>query len=151
MYVLSKMGKVEGMKKLYKLLYYIDFDNFELREKPITGDIYKKLPMGPVPTYFNAIIANMDSVSIKKEKKFSHHQNDTTIYTLKGKVSDDAFDVLDKKEIKMIDRVIKKYGQYTGAVLENLTHKEAPYNAVGPNEVIPYEYAYYRDTQDLNE
>lgn len=149
-YILSKLGVVEGRKKLYKLFYYIDFDYFELNNRSITGDIYLKWPMGPVPQQLQAVINDMDCVIQKSKKTQPHHENGTCFYELKsGAVLD--FSALTKDEMKMIDRVVAKYGKMSGGQLEALTHSEPPYNAVGDREQIPYEYSYYRDTPDLNE
>jgi uncharacterized phage-associated protein len=51
----------------------------------------------------------------------------------------------------MLNRVIRKYGALTGKDLQDLSHAQAPYNAVDLNEVIPYEFSFYRDTLDLTE
>ena len=49
LYLCKKLGgEIQGKKKLAKLLYFADFDFFEKNQKPITGDTYKALPMGPV-------------------------------------------------------------------------------------------------------
>jgi uncharacterized phage-associated protein len=151
LYLLSKLGKVEGKKKFYKLFYYIDFDYYESHEKPVTGDVYVKWKMGPVPKYFDAVVDSMKSeVEVSKEKRYPMQENDTVIYSLKHSLKDSEFDVLNESEKKMIDRVIRLYGSKTGTELELLSHKEAPFNAVEFNEIIPYEYSFYRDTSGLN-
>ena len=46
----------------------------------------------------------------------------------------------------MIERIVKIYGNKTGSELSEITHKEAPWNAVDDFAVIDYELAYYRET-----
>jgi uncharacterized phage-associated protein len=150
-YLLSKMGSIEGKKKLNKLFYYIDFDYFELKDKSITGDFYQKWKMGPVPVSLSTVLDGMDCIKIDKKKALPHHENDTVVYSLNKSISEEDIVYLDRDEKKMIDRVIKNYGSMTGKNLEILSHSEAPYNAVDDRETIPYEYAYYRDTEDLDE
>lgn len=147
LYFASKIsnGAVRGRKKMYKLFYYLDFDSFERFDRPITGDIYHKLQMGPAPSYFNAITADLEKeglLSITKDGTGSGY-NDTIVY--KALVGPDV-GVFSPDEIKILDRVIKAYGNKTGTELEKLTHKEAPYLAVDDGEEIPLELAHYRGT-----
>lgn len=138
-------GSVWGKKKMYKLLYYIDFDFFEKYEKPITGDIYHKLQMGPAPSYFDAI-----AFELHKEGKLEISKgktgiglNDAVVYKA---LVEPELSVFTEEERKMIDRVIKLYGDKSGNQLETLTHKEAPYLAVNEGEEMPLELAHYRGT-----
>ena len=147
LYLASKVGKgsVWGKKKMYKLLYFLDFDFFEKHEKPITGTIYQKLQMGPAPSYFDTMaeeLANDGLLQISRGRTGPGY-NDTYVY--KALKSPDL-KVFDNEEIKMLKRVVKKYGDKTGTELENLTHKEAPYLAVGEGEEMPLELAHYRGT-----
>lgn len=148
LYIANSLGKIEGKKKAYKLMYFLDFDFFEAFEKPFTGDIYKALPMGPVPIYFDAIIdelVNDNEVKISKVRMSPLHNNDAVVYQ---PIKNSGYKFSDEEK-NMLDRVIKLYGQQTGKMLETLTHSEAPYNAVELYQIIPYEYSYYRDTQNL--
>lgn len=147
LYLAKHVGQngVWGKKKMYKLLYFLDFDFFEKYEKPITGDIYHKLLMGPAPSYFDAI-----SIDLKKKGllqisigKTGSGYKDAVVYK---SLSDPDEKVFSKEEKMMMDRIIKLYGNKTGKQLEILTHNEAPYLAVGENEEMPLELAHYRGT-----
>jgi len=147
LYLTSKVGKgsVWGKKKMYKLLYFLDFDAFEKYEKPITGDIYHKLPMGPAPSYFDPIASDLKReglLSIKKRKTGPGYR-DTVVY--KALIKPDL-KVFNENEFKILKRIVRKYGEKTGRELERLTHKEAPYLAVGKGEEMPLELAHYRGT-----
>ncbi len=48
-----------GEPVLYKLLYFADFNYYELYEEHLTGARYRKLPYGPVPQKPDAIINQM--------------------------------------------------------------------------------------------
>ncbi len=141
-------GAVWGKKKMYKLLYFLDFDFFEKHEKPITGDIYHKIQMGPAPSYFDPMAQELvDSgvLSISRGKSGPGY-NDAYVYKA---LKDPDLSVFDREEIKMLERIVNKYGNKTGAELEVLTHKEAPYLAVEEGEEMPLELAHYRGT-DFN-
>ena len=53
-------------------------------------------------------------------------------------------DILSDDEIQVLRKVYSDYGGVSGGVLENISHSEAPYNAVVQGEYIPYELAFYR-------
>lgn len=147
LYLTGKIGRgsVWGKKKMYKLLYFLDFDFFEKYERPITGDIYHKLQMGPAPSYFDAIAADLKKeglLDITKTKVCPGY-NDAFIYKALAKPD---ISVFDKSEVEMLERVIKKYGDKSGTELETITHKEAPYLAVEDGEEIPLELSHYRGT-----
>src|SRR3989344_2788337 len=60
LYLCQKLkGEIRGKKKLAKLLYFADFDLYEKSQKSITGDVYRALPMGPVPSTLEEITAEM--------------------------------------------------------------------------------------------
>ena len=54
--------------------------------------------------------------------------------------------VFDATEIRMLDRIVKKYGNLNGEQLAQLSHAEAPYVAAEPYGEIPFEFTYYRGT-----
>lgn len=140
-------GAVNGKKKLAKLLYYIDFDRYEYKEsmQSVTGDSYKHWKMGPVPDSYTQVI-NL----LEKQGKLAHSKtsgdagyNPTEVFTSKSKPDVSVFD---KDDIIIMDRVVKKYGGLTGKELETLTHQEAPYVGTELDEEIPYDLAFYRET-----
>lgn len=148
LYLASKLGgEIKGKKKLAKLLYFVDFDFFESfqgKQKSITGDAYRALPMGPFPVSLEKILTNMANkkkIIIKSEKERINY-NPTEIYRANEKPEE----IFSKDEQKILDRVILKYGHLTGKQLEDLSHAEAPYIGTAPNKEIAYELAFYRGT-----
>lgn len=146
LYLSSKLGgEIHGKKKLAKLLYFVDFDYFEKNEEPITGDIYKALPMGPYPIHMESVIKDMVAAKklyVESVKEIPGY-NPTEVYRSKGDFDSKIFD---SDEIQILDRVVLKYGHLSGKQLEDLTHAEAPYIGTKPNEEIAYELAFYRGT-----
>ena len=148
LYIANTLKKIEGMKKAYKLLYFLDFDFYEAYGKPFTGEKYKSLQMGPVPMYFTGIIDELikeKKIRLEKKRMSPTHEYDAIVYQPLKKPTF-RFSTQEKK---MLNRIIRLYGSRTGKELEKLTHSEAPYNAVELHQVIPYEYSIYRDTPDL--
>lgn len=140
-------GSVVGKKKLYKLLYYIDFDNYEYKEamKSITGNTYIAWKMGPVPSDKGAAIDTMvdDGLLAKEEVLVANGLNNAIKYTA---LKEPDMSVFTEDEKYIMERVVTKYGGLTGKQLETLTHAEAPYIATDQNEIIDYGLAFYRET-----
>ncbi|OGY43045.1 MAG: hypothetical protein A2Y67_02115 [Candidatus Buchananbacteria bacterium RBG_13_39_9] len=146
LYLAQKLGgEVHGKKKLAKLLYFADFDFFEKYEKMLTGEVYKKLPMGPYPEHLETILENLSKegkLDIKLTEEYQNYKP-TEIYK---NLKDPDVSVFDPQEKEMLDRIVLKYGQLNGKDLENLTHAEAPYIGTESNNEIMYELAFYRGT-----
>ncbi|MAG44602.1 hypothetical protein CL633_01810 [bacterium] len=146
LYFCWKLHKqIRGKKKLAKLLYYLDFDYYEKYQKSFTGEIYKKLPMGPFPSSLEKItkaMAKSKQIVIEKINEWDGY-NPTEVYKTLKKPNDSSFSTQEKS---MLNRVIKKYGHLNGKELENLTHSEAPYIGTEDKKEIPYELSFYRGT-----
>lgn len=148
LYLCSALGgTLFGKKKLAKLLYYTDFDRYEYKEseKSVTGDTYEAWKMGPVPKSYSHII---DSLVKKSEMGINETEQangylPTIVYTA---LKNPNLSVFDEDDLAILNHVVKKYGQLTGAQLENLTHSEAPYVGTERNGEIVYELAFYRGT-----
>jgi len=146
LYLCQKLkGEVRGKKKLAKLLYFADFDLYEKEQKTITGDTYRALPMGPVPTALTEITADMQKKNLLRVEQVQEREgyNPTEVYRC---ISEPDLTVFNVEEKTMLDRVILKYGHLTGKQLEELSHAEAPYVGTKLREEIPYELAFYRGT-----
>lgn len=146
LYLCSKLGgEVRGKKKLAKLLYFVDFDSFEKMQRSITGDLYKALPMGPVPDSLQEVTVEMADKGMLQVESVSENKgyNPTEVYKC---LTAPEVSVFSEEERRILDRVILKYGHLNGRQLEELTHAEAPYNGTEPLQEIPYELAYYRAT-----
>jgi len=147
LYFCSKLGgEVRGKKKMAKLLYFADFDFFEKTQKSITGDIYKAYPKGPLQDALSEITRIMKKDGILKIdniKEWGEEYAPTEIYKSVGNPNLAVFDI---DEIKMLNRVIKKYGALNGEQLAELSHAEAPYTAAELYQELPYDLTYYRGT-----
>lgn len=145
LYMLSRSPNrtIEGKKKLAKLLYFADFNYFEAFEKPLTGATYRALPMGPVPQELDLTLSKLEKEEITVKKKATGLPNDTVVFMMKND-SSEKFEILSDEEKKVLNKVIDDYGKFSGKTLEDITHSEAPYNAVAQGEHMPYELSFYR-------
>lgn len=150
LYLCRKLkSEVRGKKKLAKLLYFADFDLYEKIQKSITGDVYRALPMGPMPLALEEITVEMAKKKMLGIEQIEEHEgyNATEVYRC---ITEPDLSAFDEEEKKMLDRVVVKYGHLTGKQLEELSHAEAPYVGTELRKEIPYELAFYRGTDFSN-
>ena len=150
LYLCRKLkGEVRGKKKLAKLLYFADFDLYEKSQKSITGDVYRALPMGSVPSALEEITAEMTKKKMLDVEQVEEREgyNPTEVYKC---ITDPDLSVFDDEEKKMLDRIVIKYGYLNGKQLEELSHAEAPYIGTELRKEIPYELAFYRGTDFID-
>ena len=139
---------MRGKKKLAKLLYFIDFDFYEIHEKSITGDRYYARDMGPLGAKLQEELQTMAAkklIRMREEKTSDRAELEPTIVYEATVKPDNS--VLSEEEIKMIQRVAKKYGRLTGKQLQDISHNEAPYIGTQPHHEITYELSLYRGTE----
>ena len=132
-----RLGKV----KLFKLLYYADFDHYQVYKTPITGDVYNKKAYGPVPQSAQAIMYEMCSdnlLEMTTRRIGDYRQN---VYTPLVSHQPDAFTTT---EMQVLDHVVQKWTSHSTQEIVVATHGEAPWRAVEMAEEIPYALAFYR-------
>ncbi len=92
-------GEVRGKKKLAKLLYFADFDFYEKYQKSITGDVYRALPMGPVPSALEEITEEMRKKKTLAIEHIEEHKgyNPTEVFRCIAEPDVSVFDVKEKR------------------------------------------------------
>ena len=144
LYILERCaGKPNvGETVLYKLLYFSDFNHYELHEEHLTGASYRKLPYGPVPQKLDTILHQMmDDGQLQRVKTVYHGYPQTRYLPL---VKADLTE-LKASEKEVIDRVIEQMSDWSAAAISNYSHKDMPWLASKEGEEINYELAFYRE------
>ncbi len=144
LYILERCaGKPNvGETVLYKLLYFSDFNYYELYEEHLTGATYRKLPYGPVPQKLDPIVRQMIEAGQLKRVKTDYHGLSQTRYLPLEKAD---LTQLRASEKEVIDRVIEQMSDWSASALSNYSHKDMPWLASKEGEVINYELAFYRE------
>jgi transcriptional regulator with XRE-family HTH domain len=144
LYILERCaGKPNvGETVLYKLLYFSDFNYYELYEEHLTGAKYRKLPYGPVPQKLDTIINQMIVKGQLQRVKTEYHDYPQTRYLplVKADLTE-----LKASEKEVLDRVIEQLSDWSAAAISNYSHKDIPWLASKEGEDINYELAFYRD------
>jgi transcriptional regulator with XRE-family HTH domain len=144
LYILEKCaGKPNvGETVLYKLLYFADFNYYELYEEHLSGARYRKLPYGPVPRRFETIVNAMIEKEELKKIKTEYFDKTQTRYIPLTKPD---LTKLKASETEVIDRVIEQMSDWSAATISNYSHNDMPWKASKEGEEINYELAFYRD------
>lgn len=144
LYILERCsGKPNvGETVLYKLLYFSDFNYYELYEEHLTGAKYRKLPYGPVPQKLETVIAQMIQQGKLQRVKTKYHGLTQTRYLPLEKAD---LTLLKASEKDVIDKVIEQMSDWSATAISNYSHKDMPWLASKEGEEINYELAFYRD------
>jgi transcriptional regulator with XRE-family HTH domain len=144
LYILERCaGKPNvGETVLYKLLYFCDFNYYELHEEHLTGARYRKLPFGPVPQKLDSIINQMiDNKHLQRIKSEYHGYPQTRYLPL---VKADLTE-LKASEKEVIDRVIEQMSDWSATYISDYSHKDLPWEVTSEGKEIDYELALYRE------
>jgi len=144
LYILERCaGKPNvGETVLFKLLYFSDFNYYELYEEHMTGAQYRKLPYGPVPQNLDTIINQMIKKGQIQRVKTEYHGYPQTRYLPLEKADLTA---LKASEKEILDRVIELMSDWSAAAISNYAHKDLPWEVTEEGQEINYELAFYRE------
>lgn len=131
-----------GETVLYKLLYFSDFNYYELYEEQLTGASYRKLPFGPVPQNLDTIINDMIESEHIQRLRTEYHGYPQTRYIPLVKADLTGFKASEKE---VIDRVIEQMSDWSASAVSNYSHKDIPWMVSKDGEEINYELAFYRE------
>ncbi|MBP6695930.1 MAG: DUF4065 domain-containing protein [Saprospiraceae bacterium] len=144
LYILERCaGKPNvGETVLYKLLYFSDFNYYELYEEHLTGATYRKLPYGPVPQKLDIIIGQMVEKGQLQKVNTEHHGYRQTRYLPLEKAD---LTELRASEKEIIDRVIEQMSDWSASMISDYSHKDLPWEVTDEGKDISYELAFYRE------
>ncbi len=143
LHILAKVGAKPnvGQTVLYKLLYFIDFDYYELNEKQLMGLSYIKNTYGPTPVDFAKLIHQMQEDGQIEEVKTKYYQHEMTKYL---PIASPNLELLSAKELDFIDWELEKHSNKSASELSALSHKDIPWIGAKEKEILDYEAVFYR-------
>jgi uncharacterized phage-associated protein len=145
-YTIHKTGDTPNVGKtvLYKILYFIDFNYYELFEKKLTGETYLKSHYGPSPRDFGNVMSELKDERVIEEKEWTEgiYKRIKYLSTVEPVTSKIA-----KEELDFIDENIDKYSRFNATQISEHSHKDIPYIAAEDFEELDYELVFYRDTE----
>lgn len=138
--------KACGKTKLFKLLYFLDFEHFRQTGRSVTGLSYFAWRMGPVPT---ALFDEIEVISPDMAEKIAFssvpcRQGEMLKITPLAKFDDSHFS---KRELLILKQLSEEFCDTLADDMIEKTHlKSLPWSRVyekegRKQELIPYEYA----------
>lgn len=143
LYILEKCGAKPniGETVLYKLLYFIDFNYYEIFEEPLMGESYRRIKYGPAPCHFNMVVDEMiEAGEIKKV--FADYYGRRQKKYLPQIFPD--LSLISAREKQVIDTVLDSLSSKDAATLTNYSHEDMPWKMAKDKEIIDYEAVFYR-------
>jgi transcriptional regulator with XRE-family HTH domain len=143
MYILMKIGTRQnvGQTVIYKLLYFIDFDFYELYEEQLTGATYMKNTHGPTPIDFAKIVTAMEKEGELKVIQGNYKGKSQVRYMPFRGPNLRYFTAI---EIEHVNAVLNTHGDKNAHQLSDLSHKDIPWITTPKGGIIPYEAVFYR-------
>lgn len=143
LYVLENTaGKANvGETVLYKLLYFIDFNYYEIYEEQLTGATYRKLEHGPVPFKIDEILADMEKRGEIKTIKTEYYGFPQKRYLPLVKPD---LTKLKASEKDVTDKAIEQLSDMTAKGIKEYSHNDIPWTATKDKDKIDYELVFYR-------
>jgi uncharacterized phage-associated protein len=145
-----------GKKKLFKLLYALDFEHFGTTGRSVTGYTYSAWKMGPVPIELDREIKNggkelLENFDLRVDPAGPYERlcfEPKTPFNAK---------VFSRRELAILKDVADRFAHSTSKEMEDWTHQEGmPWQRVyevehRPNGIIPFEYQLDRLPPDEKE
>ncbi len=144
LYILERCaGKPNvGEQVLGMLLYFSDFNHYEIFEEQLNGATYRKLPKGPIPDELDSMLTQLvDEGQLLPVTTVYHGSTQTRYMPL---VKADLTKLL-ASEVGVIDKVISQMGDWSESMITAYAYGDRPWEVTKDNEVLNYELAFYRD------
>jgi transcriptional regulator with XRE-family HTH domain len=130
-----------GDTLICKLLYFCDFDYYEIYEEHLTGARYRKMAYGPVPEEMSATIKEMSAKGEIQKIKTEFFGKPQTRYLPLIKTNLRTFSAAEKE---VVDSVIERMSDWTAMMITDYSHNDKPWRATEMNRYIDYELVFYR-------
>lgn len=144
LYILEKCAAKPNVSEAVfnKLLYFVDFNCYEIYEEHLTGVQYRKFSYGPVPQEVEAVLIHM----IRKEKlqriktEYQGYPQIRYIPLVKAKLTE-----MTAAEKDVIDKVIERFSDWSASAIREYALLDMPLKATENGEIIDCELAFYRE------
>lgn len=143
LYILEKIGAKPnvGETVLYKLLYFIDFDFYELYEEQFIGATYIKNTYGPTPVEFRKIVDQMIKNGEIEQVKSQYFKKPQRKYLPRRSAN---LSEISASELHVIDNVLDRLSNMSATAISEYSHKDVPWVITPDKAPIEYESVFYR-------
>ncbi|MGL4525082.1 MAG: Panacea domain-containing protein [Spirochaetia bacterium] len=131
-----------GKTKLAKLLFFVDREVWMMtNKKKFLGVNFLRNHHGPLVEQYDYTIDELKTDNKIKVQEMSPEDSDYTLHQIELAEPYDVESILDyvtPQERKIIDRVIKKFGNIPAHALSELTHDET-WSSLSNGAILPYD------------
>ena len=145
LYILDKCGGKAnvGETVIYKLLYFSDFNYYELFEDYLTGASYRKISFGPAPCDFQEIVQEMIDEGKLKKVTAEYYGKSQKKYLPLVDTDINAWN-WSAREKEVIDNVIERLSIMDAATISDYSHGDIPWEVTTDKDIIDYDTVFYR-------
>ncbi|MEK7288255.1 MAG: Panacea domain-containing protein [Elusimicrobiota bacterium] len=144
-YLIKKCGPMTKLK-IAKLLYLLDRRHFNLHGRPVLGDRYIRMDLGPAPSLSVNLLNELEEegkfkISPKCEGKTISRffkADATKKYPPISLREEPSYEVLSESEIEALDWLAAKYGDKEASALVDITHGHSTWRETEPMQEIDY-------------
>ncbi|MBO7159458.1 MAG: DUF4065 domain-containing protein [Methanobrevibacter sp.] len=143
LYIITRCTHKDNLGKtvISVLLYFIDFNYYELHGESLTNEIYLKSRIGIVPMHFNEIMNQL----IRSHNLY-YRQEVYYYYLIKRYyIRQIPLFSFTKEEQEIIDYVIYELSDFSATDLLIYQRGDMPYRLVNIDEELDYNHVFYRD------
>ena len=134
--ICQRFDDVDRLKAV-KLLYYIDKFSLLSTGRPVLGDIYYKMDLGPVPSNSYRAMTQFPTSGNGSCKFYEEPDSSRKYRFIKSKESPNM-DVFSEKELLSIESVLNEHGHLSGIELSDLSHKDCAWTKSKMGSPIDY-------------
>lgn len=145
-YILSRCQFKDNLDRmvLFKLLYFSDFNNYEIYEKSISGETYIRKRMGSIPSHFTSAIDELiDKGKINETSKLVINYRKYKYSCLK----EPDLSLLSIEELQVIDDTINRISHFLSKEISEYLHGDISWRLASEGEPLNYEPVFYRDPE----
>lgn len=145
LYILDKCGAKAnvGETVIYKLLYFSDFNYYELFEDYLTGASYKKISFGPAPCDFQEIVQEMIAEGKLKKVTAEYYGKTQKKYLPLVNADVNSWN-WSAREKEVIDNVIERLSSMDAITISDYSHGDIPWEVTTDKDIIDYDAVFYR-------
>lgn len=149
-------GQYLGKVKLMKLFYFLDFMHVKKYGSPVTFDTYYNLEHGPIPSRIkNMVDTAADSAEESQLNdvivcEFPEGIKMCKIVPTRKFTEEDKL-LFSESELKVLQEVVKRFGNSKMQEIEDASHSEAPWRETNYLDEIPYQLASHDSDSEVTE
>ncbi|MBR5504047.1 MAG: DUF4065 domain-containing protein [Methanobrevibacter sp.] len=143
LYIISHCTHKENLGKtvISILIYFIDFNYYELYGESLTNEVYLKSRARIVPKHFNEVLHQLtESHHLYYRQEVYYYYLIKRYYIIKIPLFN-----FTQRELEVIDYVIYELSDFSATELMIYQRGDVPYKLVNIDEELDYNHVFYRD------